>query len=106
MAAELLFSLSTDPVSTVGSLDSVNAQVAAAGLQRRALLPDLVGDCYSSEPLPPATDDMPPRRRAAGASARLQTKHITARKQGARGAPAQPSADMSREKVADRAVAV
>ena len=72
--AEVLSSLATVPVSTVGSLDAVNAQVAVRGLQPRALLPDLVVDTFQPEPCPPslAASDMPPRRRAARAA---QTKH-------------------------------
>ena len=65
-AAAVLSTLATGVVRTVGSLDVVNAQVAARGLQERLLLPFLVVDTVDCiEPVhDPAA--MPPRRRAAG----------------------------------------
>lgn len=85
--ADLLVSLTTDPVRTVGSLDTVNAKVAAVGLQPRSRLPNLVADTYSDSGItaaetvithPPVSSppslysDMPPKvlKRCGGCNCR------------------------------------
>lgn len=67
--AIVLRTLATVVVQTVGSLDVVNARVAARGFGERLLLPFLVVDTVDCiQPLPPS--DMPPKRRGAGGGAR------------------------------------
>ena len=73
--AEVLNALAIFSVRTVGSLDAVNAQTGAGGLQPRALLPDLVVDTFSGADSPsPSSFDMPPKRRARGGGPRVETK--------------------------------
>lgn len=54
-AVQVLFSLATTLVQTVGNLDLVNTLVAEGGLQKRVLLPMLVVDTVDCiEPIMPA----------------------------------------------------
>ena len=62
-AVTVLCALATLVVHTVGSLDVVNARVAARGLHERLLLPFLVVDTVDCIESLPSASSMPPKRR-------------------------------------------